>query len=322
MSEGARRALAAVLVLLLGAALLAPLSANAATITNGNFETGNLSGWTLQNVGAPNATWYAYTGTVSPTSGHAIPAPPQGAFAAISDETGVSSHILYQNIALEPGYTQKLSLFAYYSSVAPIFVPTPDTLDPTVLGNQQYRIDVMKPSTPVNSVNPTDILVTVFRTTTGMPMSMPPTTLTADLTPFAGQTVRLRFADVDQASFLNSGTDAVSLVSTPPSNAFSFGKVKRNENKGTATLTVKVPGAGKLTLTGKGVKTQRVRGRAVASKNVAAAGKVKLLVKAKGKARSKLTKTGKAKVKVKVTFTPTFGTANSHTKRVKLIKKQ
>jgi len=97
--------------------------------------------------------------------------------------------------------------------------------------------------------------------------------------------------------------------------------VKRNENNGTATLTVNVPGAGKLALTGKGVKTQRPAGQAIASKNVAAAGKVKLLVKAKGKAKSKLAKTGKAKVKVKVTFTPTFGTAKSSTKRVKLVKK-
>jgi hypothetical protein len=318
--RGSRSAGTIALAVFAAAALLAPLSANAATITNGDFNNGNLVGWQTQLAGTGN--WFVYAGTSSPQSAHVIPAPPQGTYAAISDQTGASSAILYQDIALEPGYSQKLSLIAYYTSSAAIFVPNPDSLDSTVPGNQQYRIDVMKPSAPVNSVNPADILLTVFRTNTGAPLALGPTPMTADLTPFAGQTVRLRFAQVDVVSFLNAGVDAVSLVSTPPVNTFSFGKVKRNENNGTATLTVNVPGAGKLALTGKGIKTQRAAGRAVASKNVAAAGKVKLLVKAKGKAKSKLAKTGKAKVKAKITFTPTFGTAKSSTKRVKLVKSQ
>lgn len=313
---GTRRAVLALLII--AAALLAPLSANAATITNGNFETGNLTGWQLQNAGS--GSWFAYTGTSSPLSANTIPAPPQGTFGAISDQEDMSSQILYQDVALEPGYTHQLSLIAYYTSFAAMSVPTPDTLDHAVAGNQQYRIDVMKPNAPIASVNPTDILLTIFRTKTGDPGVLPPTSMSANLTPFAGQTVRLRFADVAQLNFLHAGTDAISLVSTPPFNAFSFGKLKRNENNGTATLAVKVPGAGKLVLTGKGVKKQRVGGGAVASKKVAAAGTVKLLVKAKGKAKDKLTDTGTAKVKVKVTFTPTFGTPKIHTKRIKLIK--
>ena len=319
--RGSRSAstLAVALALFAVGALIAPLSANAATIANGDFNTGNLVGWQqLNNGGAPTNSWYVYSGTTSPVSTHPIPAPPHGTYAAISDEMSASSHIIYQDIALERGYSQKLSLIAYYTSYAPI--SDPSSLDPTLIGNQQYRIDVMKPSAPVNSVNPSDILLNVFRTRSGDPLTLSPTTLNADLTPFAGQTVRLRIADVDNVNFLNSGVDAISLVSTPPSNVIKFGKVKLNKNKGTATLTVKVPGPGKISLTGKGVKKQRPVGRAVASKKVATAGKVKLLVKPKGKVKSKLAQTGKAKVKVKVTFTPTFGTAKSSTKRVKLVK--
>jgi hypothetical protein len=301
------------------AALIAPLSANAATVANGDFNTGNLVGWQTQLAGTGN--WFAYTGTSSPQSAHPISAPPQGTYAGISDESNPSLAILYQDIALEPGFSQKLSMIVYYASVGALNVPSPDSLDQTVPGNQQYRIDVMKPSAPVNSVSPSDILLTVFRTKTGDPLTLLPTTKTADLTPFAGQTVRLRFATVDNTNFLNGGVDAVSLVSTPPVNTFSFGKVKLNKNKGTATLNVNVPGPGTLSLTGKGVKKQRPAARATASKKVAAAGKVKLLVKPKGKTKSKLAQTGKAKVKVKVTFTPNFGTANSHTKRIKLVKK-
>jgi hypothetical protein len=315
----ASAAIAAVLVLLVAGALLSPLSANAATISNGGFETGNLSGWLLQNING--GSWYAYSGTSSPLSALTIAAPPQGSFAAVSDEGGPSTHILYQDIALEPAFTHKLSLIVYYNSNAPIAVPSPDSLDDTVaMPNQQYRIDVMKPSAPLTSVSSSDILLTIFRTNAGAPQVLAPTTKTVDLTPFAGQTVRLRFAEVDNESFFNASVDAASLTSTPISNVFSFGKLNRNKHRGTAILPVNVPGPGTLSLTGKGVKTQRPGG-ANASKAVAAAGTVKLLVKAKGSAKHKLNKTGKVKVKVKVTFTPTGGASNTQTKRIKLIKK-
>jgi hypothetical protein len=115
---------------------------------------------------------------------------------------------------------------------------------------------------------------------------------------------------------------AFRLTLFPPSNAFSFGKLKRNRHNGTATLAVNVPGPGTLSLTGKGVKTQRGGGRASASKTVSAAGTVKLRVKAKGKTKTKLNRTGKAKVMVKVTYTPTGGEANSKAKRIKLVKRK
>jgi hypothetical protein len=107
------------------------------------------------------------------------------------------------------------------------------------------------------------------------------------------------------------------------SNHFSFGRLKHKRSKGTATLAVKVPGAGELTLSGKGVVKPRPA-RAVTSsagRSVSAAGTVKLLIKAKGKAKHKLNSNGKVKVKVKVKYTPTDGTPNTKTLKVKLIKK-
>jgi hypothetical protein len=313
----ASAAIAAVLALLVAVALLAPLSANAATVSNGGFETGSLSGWLVQNSGSGN--WFAYSGTTSPVSSNTIAAPPQGSFAAVTDTLGPGTHILYQDVGLEPAFTHKLSLIVYYRSSGILATPSPDSLDYTVPSNEQYRIEVMKPSAPLNSVNPADILLTVFRTRVGDPLTLAPTAMTADLTPFGGQTVRLRLAEVDNLAVFNASADAASLTSTPISNVFSFGKLKRNKHRGTAILPVNVPGPGTLSLTGKGVKTQRPGG-AVASKVIAAAGTVKLLVKPKGSAKHKLNKTGKVKVKVKVTFTPTGGASNTQTKRVKLIK--
>ena len=131
--------------------------------------------------------------------------------------------------------------------------------------------------------------------------------------------------DADHDGFGDETQDqcpgALGPVNGCPSNAFSFGKVKKNKHKGTATIAVKVPGPGTLSSTGKKVKAQRPAREARASKEVTAAGTVRLLVKAKGKAKKKLNKTGKLKVKVKVTYTPTGGAANTQPKTLKLVKK-
>ena len=63
-------------------------------------------------------------------------------------------------------------------------------------------------------------------------------------------------ADADHDGFGDETQDQCPAAPGPvngcPSNAFSFGKVKRNTRKGTATLTVIVPGPGTLVLTGGG----------------------------------------------------------------------
>lgn len=107
-----------------------------------------------------------------------------------------------------------------------------------------------------------------------------------------------------------------------PSNAFKFGRLKRNSTTGTATLTVSVPGPGQLELDGKGLITQRRGGLAVAvaSKTVSVAGAVKLRIRARGSKRKRLHKTGKVNVKAYVTFTPTDGDSNTHSRKLTLRK--
>ena len=108
--------------------------------------------------------------------------------------------------------------------------------------------------------------------------------------------------------------ELVPVIATP-SNAFKFGKLKRNRAKGTAVLSVTVPGPGTIALAGKGIVAKP-------AKPVAAAGIVKLQIKAKGKARRKLGRLGKAKVTARVTYTPTGGAANTQAKTAKLIKRR
>ena len=207
----------------------------------------------------------------------------------------------------------------YYRSLAPIEVPTPDRLSvtesipPKGAGNQQVRVDVMKPTAPLESLNPADILTTVFANKTGDPQLVGPTTLHADLSPFAGQTVRLRIANAVNDSVFNAAVDAVSIASTPPNNVFKKGKLKLNKSNGTATLTVTVPGAGVLKVGGaagaKASASKKGKAKVVkpATLKPTAAGKVKVPLKPTGAGKKTLEEKGKLKFKVSLAFTPTGG---------------
>jgi hypothetical protein len=189
---------------------IAAAPAGAATVTNGNFETGTLAGWTVQD--QPTGTdgsWFATSGASTPAG-----PPPEGTFAAVTSQSGPGSHLLYQDIALEAGFAHQLQMFVYYNNQNGAFF-APDTLDADVVPNQQYRVDVLAANAAPTSVAPSDVLVQVFRTDPGEPAVLGPTQVTVDLTPFAGRTVRLRFAEVDNQFFFNAAVDDVRIVSTP-----------------------------------------------------------------------------------------------------------
>jgi hypothetical protein len=300
------------------ALLAAPSAASAAVVNNGDFETGNFAGWHEDYIGPDVGSWFVYTGTSSPIEEFPIPAPPQGTHAAIADQDEVSRQILYQDLTLPPGGSvYQLSLFAYYTgdglggSAGPFISPDTLSLGPD---NEQYRIDLMKPSSPVDSVSSGDVLRNLLRTTDTSPDPLVPTMLTADLSPFAGQTVRIRLAVAVTEHTLNAGVDAVSVKS----NGFSVGAATRNKKKGTAQVPLTLPDAGDVTVSGNGVK-----GRvASASKSVAVgAGPVNVVIKAKGKKKRKLNETGKVKVNASITYTPNGLPATTQQLKLKLKKK-
>ena len=195
--------------MVLGVSLTANTGVLAATVTNGGFETGTLSGWTVVNQSGSNGSWYNYTGTSSPVTHRPIPAPPEGTHAAITDQTGPSLHELYQDITLAPGFTHTLTFTLFYHSYAAFTAPGPLT---NPFPNQQYRIDVMKTSAADFSTSPADVLANVLQTKLGDPRVLAPTPVTFDLTPFAGQTVRLRFAAAVRNSNFNAGVDELPCI--------------------------------------------------------------------------------------------------------------
>lgn len=225
----------AVLALAVVAATLALAGspAWAASVTNGDFENGNLNGFTVANQRGSDGDWFAYSNADPPTdscSGVLEP-PPQGDFAATTDQDSPGSHVLYQDIALKTNAKHRLSFTLYYESDDPI--ASPNTLNYTInQENQQYRVDIMKPGAPVFSVAPDDVLATVFRTRAGDPQTLAPTRISFDLTRFAGRTVRLRFAEVDNQNCFNASVDAIKVATEiPPKPACNDGRDNDGDGK-------------------------------------------------------------------------------------------
>lgn len=184
-------------------------------LTNGDFETGNLTGWTVYTrvSSGGTANWFNYGGTVSPFSAHTISAPPQGTRGAVVDQNQASVNELYQDFTLPAGQSGTLTFYLAYNNTLSSFInPTPDTLDYT--NSQQARVDLIKTAAPNETVAPSDVYVKLFQTKPGDPFIKTPTLMTYDVSGFAGLTTRLRFVESVGFSWLNFQVDNVCLSTT------------------------------------------------------------------------------------------------------------
>jgi hypothetical protein len=195
--------------------------AAAPVIENGGFETGSLKGWKTSNSSA--GIWTVYSGNsvgsplppppkrgTGPTM--SVHKPPRGKYAAISTEGDPSTTILYQDFTVPKHAT--LKLIAYYKSRAAMTTGPGLDAETDSDPNQQFRIDLMKPSAGLRSVDPADIFKNVFRTRTGDPEKVDPTKLEVGLGKLAGKKVRLRVAQTDNQNVLAASVDGVK-VKTP-----------------------------------------------------------------------------------------------------------
>lgn len=132
------------------AILDAPGGSATGAVSNGGFETNggagtsSLSGWTIvdQAGSLPDGSWFAHSGMTSPSSGFPVAAPPGGSFAAMADQTGPGTHVLYQEVTV-PASGGVLTFDLYLNNRASdFFVPDPPTLS------------FEQPSVPVPAMGP------------------------------------------------------------------------------------------------------------------------------------------------------------------------
>ena len=207
-----RIVLAATFVLFVIAA--APTRA-APLITNGGFESGFI-GWTRADAIGSDGTFSAQSGTTSPVSGSPVPAPPDPAQAAMTDAEGPGSHVLYQDFVVPSSPTTASLRFDLFVGNRADAFATPSTLDfSTPALNQQARVDILRAGSDPFSVAGSDVLLNVFQTQVGDPLVSGYTTYATDLSSLfaanTGQTLRLRFAEVDNVFTFQLGVDNVNL---------------------------------------------------------------------------------------------------------------
>jgi hypothetical protein len=176
-----------------------------------DFESGALNDW--QAVGAGSGGWFVYTdGQKAPDPARSdpnvpfdLPDPPQGKFAAVTDTNGPGTRILYRDVKLDGRF--KLHLSVFYAGVGGF--SSPQSLAYDERANQQFRIDVVALSAPIDSVAHGDVLVNVFKTSAGDPDRREPGSVGVDLSRWAGETVRVRLAGTDNRGPLRAGVDDI-----------------------------------------------------------------------------------------------------------------
>lgn len=179
--------------------------------TNNDFETGDLTGWTIYNRAFNQGDWYNYNSTTTPLSFHFQSAPPQGLRAATTDQNQATTHVMYQDFTVPAGQSGTLSFYYYYNNIHNTFINL-NTLD--YVGNQQARIDLMRTGSPNESIAISDVWVKLFQTKPGDPLFLPPAVMTYDVSGFAGRTTRLRFAEAVGLNYFLVGVDNVCLSTT------------------------------------------------------------------------------------------------------------
>ncbi len=205
-------------------AILACSAIAVAAPKNGGFEAGAFKNWKTQG-GSENGRWFVYERgdrpsdllSVPPRGGMVdedgtLPKPPQGKHAAVVVQNGPGSRLLHRNLRLKENRTISLSMKIFYKNFAESF-ETPRTLDHTSEPNQQFRVDILKPGSPIDTMKRGRILATVFRTKVGDKLRHPKWfEVSQNLTKFAGQTVILRLVEVDNQFFFYTGVDDVKLT--------------------------------------------------------------------------------------------------------------
>jgi CubicO group peptidase (beta-lactamase class C family) len=198
-----------------------PSSATIASIVLDDFESGGLDAWRLIDSG--NGRWFVYEdGAFSPDPLHEavmamfrVPDPPQGRYALTSDSIGAGTHVLYRDVRLDGRLRLHATPFYVSHGHPPFNEPATFAHDgPTTL--QQFRIDVMDPAAPIDSVADGDVLVNVFRTTPAGPVVQPAREVSVDLSHLAGRVVRIRIAKADNRGPLRAGVDDIRFEPVDP----------------------------------------------------------------------------------------------------------
>ena len=177
-------------------------------IINPGFETADFSGWIESTTGGG---WLGImSGMTTPNTGHPFSAPTEGTYAAVYDPAFIGNGILYQNIYVPRGYTSVSFSADIYVENKAIDYYDGSGFDSGVT-NQKARFDIIDPTFPIDDIG-AGVLANLFITNAGDGNSISPIKINMDLTPYAGQTVRVRLGVVATVGPLLVGLDNIQIT--------------------------------------------------------------------------------------------------------------
>lgn len=194
-------------------------------LANGSFEAG-LTSWSTADQLGSDGSFLVQSGTTSPLNAFDVAAPAHGLSAAMTDAGAGGSHVLYQDFTIPADVTSGTVSFKLFLRNHAETYYNPAHLDwaqtnpsgPQNL-NQQARVDIVTTGADLFSTAPADVLLNLFRTDAATPAVTGYNTFSFDLTALlvarAGQTLRLRFAQVDNVNVFNFGVDDVAVNAIP-----------------------------------------------------------------------------------------------------------
>src|SRR5688572_17357898 len=151
------------------------------TIVLEDFESGALSDWRTVENGA--GAWSVAAGPASGFRARFGTRAPAGKFAILTDLNGPGTRILYRDLRLDGRFILRMTVF--YATQLGFSHPrtlAPEEAEP----NQQFRVDLVRPSAPIDSVARRDVLLNVFRAAPGDSSLHHPRAVRVDVSRLAG----------------------------------------------------------------------------------------------------------------------------------------
>lgn len=192
-------------------------------ITNGGFETGDFTGFTVSTQSGSAGSFSVDNDTMPPLSSGLNTAgtvgPASGSFYALTDQTEPGAYALTQSFTVLGPSTATFSfdLFANNYNDEGLPIVNPAGLDYTADPNQHARVDLLRAGADPFSTAPADVLANFYLGSDPNATNPNPyTSYSFDITPFVGSggTYQVRFGEVDNEGFFNLGVDNISVNAT------------------------------------------------------------------------------------------------------------